>query len=368
MHGFIATRRQATEDDEMNDFEGSTARRLQELEKRCADLESQVASLTQPGSHDRRIAELEARATSLARAFTQRRYQLRRSRVRPPLWTFEQYLPRKLQVSPAYLRERLPADPPSIVVVTPTYNHAQYLGATIESVLSQNYPRLRYHVQDGGSQDNTSQILKSFGSRLTWASGQDGGQSQAINRGFAAAGDGEIMAFLNSDDTLLPGTLAFVARAFADRPDIDLVYGHRIFVDREGDEVGRAVLPRHDAKTLCWADYVPQETLFWRRRVWDKIGPIDESFHYALDWDFILRAQAAGLKFERLPRFLACFRVHDEQKTAAMYDIGYSEMQRLRRRYLDFEPTTAQIYTAIAPYLSRQLAFHWMYRLGLLRY
>lgn len=105
-----------------------------------------------------------------------------------------------------------------------------------------------------------------------------------------------------------------------------------------------------------------------RRKVWDKVGPIDESFHYALDWDFILRAQAAGFTFERLPRFLACFRVHDQQKTAAIYDVGRDEMQRLRCRYLLFEPTLMQIKSAIALYLMRQLGYHWMYRLGILRY
>ena len=176
------------------------------------------------------------------------------------------------------------------------------------------------------------------------------------------------MAYLNSDDMLLPGTLAYVARAFEAMPDVDVVYGHRIFVDRDGLETGRAVLPAHDAKAIRWADYIPQETLFWRRRVWNAIKPFDETFHYALDWDFILRAQAAGFKLKRLPRFLACFRVHESQKTSMQYERGRQEMQRLRRRHVGFEPTQWQVQRAIAPYLTRQLATHWMYRLGLLRY
>src|SRR4029078_10186052 len=116
---------------------------------------------------------------------------------------------------------------------------------------------------------------------------------------------------------LLPGTLAYVAQAFIDRPDVDLIYGHRVVIGTEGYEIGRWVLPPHDYELTKWLDFVPQETLFWRRRVWDAIGPFDTSFQFALDWDCILRAQAAGFKFKRLPRFLACFRVHDMQKTSA---------------------------------------------------
>jgi len=313
-----------------------------------------------------RIAMLEERTDSIARAFSRLRHQGRRLWLRPPLWTFEQYRPKELNVAPNYANKEIPSAAVSIAIVTPSYNHAQYIRAAIDSVLTQNYPCLNYLVQDGGSSDDTVDILRSYGSRLVWRSGRDGGQAQAINHAFAAT-KGEVMAYLNSDDMHLPGTLAYVASVFHARPNIDIVYGNRVFVDRDGLDVGRAVLPRHDAKALYWADYVPQETMFWRRRVWDAIGPFDESFHYALDWDFILRAQHAGFKFLRVPRFLACFRVHDQQKTAVNYDQGRQEMQRLRTRYLGFEPTQAEITRKIMPYLLRQLAVHWAYRSGLLR-
>jgi GT2 family glycosyltransferase len=141
-----------------------------------------------------------------------------------------------------------------------------------------------------------------------------------------------------------------------------------VFIDREGLEVGRAVLPAHHDKTLRYADYIPQQTMFWRRRVWQAMSRLDQNFHYALDWDFILRAQAAGFRFQRLPRFLACFRVHDEQKTAATYAVGVKEMQLLRRRYLGFSPTQTEIRRAIMPYVARQFVYHWAYRSGLLKY
>jgi glycosyltransferase involved in cell wall biosynthesis len=315
-----------------------------------------------------RISKLEANVKTLAAAYSLARHGTRRIWLRPPIWTFEQHAPRPIRIDADYVSERPAADAPSIGIVTPSHNSGHFLAATIDSVLTQDYPALRYHVQDGGSTDGSREILRSYGARLTWRSEGDSGQAQAINRAFAEIGDCDIMAYLNSDDMLLSGTLAYVANAFRARPDVDLVYGHRVFVDQDGAEIGRAVLPPHAAAALRWADYVPQETLFWRRRVWQAIGLFDESFHYALDWDFILRAQAAGFKFARLPRFLACFRVHDKQKTAALYDVGREEMRQLRVGYLGYAPKHRQIVRAITPYLARQFAYHWAYRFGILRY
>ena len=127
------------------------------------------------------------------------------------------------------------------------------------------------------------------------------------------------------------------------------------------------MLPAHDPRALRFAGYIPQETMFWRRRVWDKVGPFDVSFQYALDWDFLLRAQAAGFKLARLPKFLACFRVHDAQKTSSEYDVGYAEMQRLRLVHQGFAPSQREIYRALRPYLLKQFLFHWSYKSGLLR-
>jgi glycosyltransferase involved in cell wall biosynthesis len=312
-----------------------------------------------------RLALLERNQEFLANAH--RRGIFRKSLLRPPMWTFEQHPPRPLDISSFPPPPRLPADVPRIAIVTPSFNHAKYLDATIDSILGQNYPNLHYHVQDGASVDGTLELLKSRGDSISWRSEPDEGQSHAINIGFADVGC-DIMAYLNSDDMLLPGTLAYVANFFMARPEIDIVYGHRVFIDREGFEVGRAVLPAHHDKTLRYADYIPQETMFWRRRVWQALGSIDETFHYALDWDFILRAQAAGFRFERVPRFLACFRVHDEQKTAATYAVGVKEMQLLRKRHLGFSPTQVEIRRAIVPYVARQLVYHWAYRSRLLKY
>jgi glycosyltransferase involved in cell wall biosynthesis len=316
-----------------------------------------------------RLDEMEDRIAFLERGPNQLRYRsaLRRFWLSPPMWTFEQYPPRALDLADHPSAPALPAKAPRIAIVTPSYNHARFLDATIDSVLGQNYPNLQYHVQDGASTDGSVELLKNRGDRIGWRSERDNGQSHAINLGFAGV-DCDIMGYLNSDDMLLPGTLAYVASFFLARPDIDIVYGHRVFVDRNGLEIGRAVLPAHDGKTLQYADYIPQETMFWRKRVWQALKSIDESFHYALDWDFILRAQEAGFRFARLPRFLACFRIHEEQKTAATLHIGRREMRALRLRSLGFAPTQMEIRRAVAPYAARQFAYHWSYKLGLLKY
>ena len=159
---------------------------------------------------------------------------------------------------------------PAIAVVTPSFEQGEFLERTIRSVVSQGYPRLRYAVQDGGSRDGSVAILERWAPRLdSWVSARDGGQADAVNRGFAGL-DGEVMAWLNSDDLLLPGTLRVVGEFFARHPDIDVVYGNRIVIDDDDRDIGRWILPGHDQALLAWVDYVPQETLFWRRRVWTR--------------------------------------------------------------------------------------------------
>jgi hypothetical protein len=142
------------------------------------------------------------------------------------------------------------------------------------------------------------------------------------------------MAYLNSDDLLAPGALRCVADYFATHPDVDVVYGHRIIIDDDDREIGRWVMPRHHPETLAWIDYVPQETMFWRKRAWDLAGGIDPSFQFALDWDLLARFQQAGCRMVRLPYFLAAFRVHAAQKTSQdIHTTGAGEMARIRARF-----------------------------------
>lgn len=294
------------------------------------------------------------------------------TRVFPLEKVFYQYAPKPLHIPNRYRKTSTFASssPPLVSIVTPSFNHGQFLERTIQSVLKQNYPNLEYIVQDGGSTDGTAQILEKYRTQCKHCESRpDGGQANAINLGFQRA-SGEIMAWLNSDDLLLPGTVAYVVEFFAAHPEVDAVYGHRINIDEDDQEIGRWLMPRHDDDLLRWADYIPQETLFWRRRVWDKAGgALDESFHFALDWDLLLRFQALGAKFARLPRFLGAFRVHAAQKTQADIDgIGQEEMHRLRLRSHGRAVTWMDVKVHTRSYLFRSTWLRWRHRWGLLNH
>jgi glycosyltransferase involved in cell wall biosynthesis len=261
-------------------------------------------------------------------------------------------------------------DPPVISIVTPSLNQVEFVDQTIRSVLTQRYPRLEYIVQDGGSTDGTLKVLDAYRASLHHCEvGADGGQAQAINLGFTHA-TGEVMAYLNSDDLILPGALAYVARYFQRHPEVDVVYGHRVLVDEDDKEVGRWIVPRHRDEALSWADYVPQETLYWRRRLWEENEiELNEESQFALDWDLMLQFRDAGARIVRVPRFLGAFRVHSAQKSSAdIHTAGAREMAKIRERVHGRRVTQDEIRRNIRGYMRRHVVLDRLYRARLLRY
>lgn len=253
--------------------------------------------------------------------------------AQPRIGRLRQHAPKPLRVPAPYFKARPPEQAPTIALVTPSYQQGRFLERTIYSVVQQKYPGLEYVVQDGGSSDETLDILKRSDRFLTrWVSEEDGGQADAINRGFRGT-TGDVMAWLNADDLLLPGALAYVGRFFYEHPDVDVVYGNRLMIDEDDRQIGEWILPRHDDVALTLEDFIPQETLFWRRRMWNAVGGrLDPDFAYALDWDLLLRFRDARAKIVRLPRYIGAFRVHDEQKTTAFHKLGQDECARLMTR------------------------------------
>ncbi len=255
-------------------------------------------------------------------------------------WKLSQYAPRTVQpeVFPCWLLEA--AALPSIAIVTPSFNQANLVSATIDSVLRQNYLNLRYAVVDGGSTDGSVDAINAKKEHLAYyVSENDGGQGDAIRKGFRNISGG-IMAYLNSDDLLMPGALRFVGEYFARHSDVDVIYGHRIIINADGNEVGRRLVPPHIPEALAYFDFIPQETMFWRQAIYEKVGGLDPAFHFALDWDLILRLVKAGARFRRVPYFLSCFRAHCEQKSATIHEtIGADEIRFLQRRELSEEPS-----------------------------
>ena len=286
--------------------------------------------------------------------------------VRPRLGNLNQYAPRPLSVGGRKMpNTRLTGQHLKVSIVTPSFGQGAYIEETLLSVLDQQYPNLEYFVQDGASKDSTVDVLKNHEAKLTgWTSEKDSGQSQAINRGFAKT-SGEIMAWLNSDDLLLPGALTIAADYFNRHPEVDVLYGNRLLIDANGMEIGRWIMPGHNSAVLSWVDYVPQETMFWRRRIWDKVGgQIDESFRFAMDWDLLVRFRDAGAKFAHIPQFMGAFRIHEHQKTsAAINDVGHQEMDRIRARVFGRVPNHKEIRKAALPYLLKHVAVDMLYRI-----
>jgi glycosyltransferase involved in cell wall biosynthesis len=224
-------------------------------------------------------------------------------------------------------------DPPSISIVTPSYQHGRFHEWTMRSVLLQKYPRLEYVVMDGGSTDETPQILKRYEGELAHVeSAPDRGQADAVARGFTHT-SGEIMAYLNSDDVLAPGALEFVGSFFAQHPRVDAIYSHRVFINEQNVADSYWILPRHRDWMMKRWDYIPQETCFWRRRIYDQAGGIDPSFQFALDYDLFVRFMKLG-RMERMNRFLGAFRRHAASKTATLTEGQvHPEVARVRKQY-----------------------------------
>lgn len=224
---------------------------------------------------------------------------------------------------------------PSISMAMPTLNQGVFIERALRSITDQRYPHLEIVVQDGGSTDGTLEVLDRWRDRVTAvASEPDDGQADAINRAFTRT-SGEIMGWLNSDDALLPGALAHVGAFFAQHPEVDAVYGWRIVIDDADRHVGRWTVPANTHDYLPWADYVPQETLFWRRELWERVGGrLDAELSFALDWDLLLRFREAGAAFACLPVYLGAFRLHSDSKTVGLLDyVGQADMTRLRERH-----------------------------------
>lgn len=242
---------------------------------------------------------------------------------------------------------------PRISIVVPSFNQGRFIGATLYSIINQQYPNLELIVIDGGSTDNTLEVIKQYQARINWwVSELDSGQTAAINKGFMRS-TGEIMAWINSDDIVAPGALHFIANYFIKHPETQVVYGNRILINEENLEIGRWILPYHSDKVLKFSDFIPQETLYWTRAAWNLVGGrLDETFQFAMDWDFLLRLTKKHVIIRHLPVFIGLFRIHPQQKTSSqLSSVGQQEIQSLRHSELGFQPSRWQLILNILPFL-----------------
>ena len=219
-----------------------------------------------------------------------------------------------------------------VSVITPSYNQAQYLEETIRSVLGQDYPNLEYIIVDGGSVDGSREIIERYADRLAWwVSEEDRGQTDAINKGFAHS-KGDVLAWLNSDDTYQPGAVAEAVGYLNSHPEAGMVYGDANLIDGVGKAIGKFPARQTDYKRLRRGYvHIPQQAAFFRASLWRQVGPLDPTFYFAMDYDLWVRlARLAPLHYH--PRIWANFRLHGGAKSVAADDRCWPEMLRVHYR------------------------------------
>ena len=232
-----------------------------------------------------------------------------------------------------YLPGKHENDGPLVTIVTPSYCQGEFIRDTIESVLAQDYPHVEHLIIDGGSTDETKDIVAEYSGHLTWISEKDRGQSDAINKGFRMA-RGDIVCWLNSDDVLMPRAVSRAVAEFERDTDLEAVYGDAYRIDRNGEVIGEfpKAGPPNLWKLVYYSDYISQPTVFLRRRVLDEVGYLDESLHWGMDWDLFIRLGKRG-RMVYIPELLASQREYDDTKTASGGFARFRELVRIMRRH-----------------------------------
>ena len=221
---------------------------------------------------------------------------------------------------------------PLVSIVTPSLNQGRFIEETILSVKNQTYPRIEHIVIDGGSTDGTLDILEKYGNSLLWTSEPDTGQSNAINKGWRMS-KGEILAYLNSDDTYMPRAVDTAVKFLLDNPDVGMVYGDALHTNEKGEVTKVLHVQEFDLKLmLCSLNHVPQPSVFLRRAVLDEIGYLDESLHLAMDLDYWIRL-SLKFKIAYIPQTQATMRIHPSAKIPRQYHQAFYDHLRILDKF-----------------------------------
>lgn len=254
---------------------------------------------------------------------------------------------------------------PLVSIVTPSFNQAEFLEETIQSVLDQDYAHIEYSIVDGGSTDGSLEIIQRHAGRLAWwVSEPDQGQTDAINKGFSQA-TGEFFAWLNSDDTYHPGAVSQAVKFLLSHPEVGMVYGDANLVDEKGAVIGKFPARQTDYRRLKRGYvHIPQQASFFRASLWKQVGPLDPSIYFAMDYDLWRRiARLAPLKY--LPQTWANFRLHASGKTSLADERCWPEMLRIHLRDGGSRFSWLALKTSLRPWLYAWLPLR--VRLGLRR-
>ena len=229
-------------------------------------------------------------------------------------------------------------DYPLISVVIPSFNQGQFIEQTILSVIGQHYPNLEVLVLDGGSTDNTVDILQKYSQYLDyWHSQKDGGQADAINKGMELS-SGDIVCWLNSDDMYLPGSLLDIGERFRGRTHQKLLIHGGALVAKE-DSQGNFInakaqlsAPLENPQGLTYKNFMVQPSAFWTRHLWEVAGVLNPAYSYILDWEWFIRASQKG-HFEYVPKYYSVYRYHPDHKTTSGGDKKLKEILEIIENY-----------------------------------
>lgn len=227
------------------------------------------------------------------------------------------------------------AEQPKISIITPSFNQGSYITDCIQSVPAQDYPALEHIIIDAKSTDETLDVLKTHDHlpHLMWTSEPDEGQTDAINKGFKMA-KGDIVAWLNADDYYLSGAFDKVSREFAKNPELDVIYGEAVFVDKNGNQLRTKRDHAFDYQVLLYYGcYIMSTATFFRRRIIDDGNFLDKNYKVTMDYEYFVRLASKGYKFGFIPAPLAAFRWHETNVSALNGDRRRKERLKVQRQY-----------------------------------
>ena len=238
-----------------------------------------------------------------------------------------------------------------VSIVTPSFNQSAYLEQTMKSVLDQDFPNIEYIVMDGGSTDSSLDIIQRHAARLAfWTSERDRGQADAINNGMSHA-HGEILAWLNSDDYYLPGTISSAVKIFDQTPDVVLIYGDMLAVNERGETINTLKYQQLTLEDLLCFQIIGQPAIFFRREAFEKSGGLDTTFHFLLDHQLWIKIAAQG-KISHVDQTWSAARYHAEAKNRAKA----SEFGREAFRILDWASHDEKLSSTLAKVAKRSTA------------
>jgi GT2 family glycosyltransferase len=227
-------------------------------------------------------------------------------------------------------------DDPLVTIVTPSLNMGRFIERTIQSVLDQDYPRIEYIIIDGGSTDETIEIVSGYRDKLHFRSGPDGGQADAVNKGFELS-RGDLFGFLNADDIYRPGAISAAVGAFRRFPDAGVVYGEADWIDDTGAVIGRYPTGDYHDKRLQTECFICQPAAFLRSPAFRGLKGLDPRLHFAMDYDLWIRA-SAKVSFAKIDDVMAASRLHKNNKTLGQRRDSFRESLVVLQRHFGYVP------------------------------